>query len=123
MMCSRCAELEERVAWLEGELGLRTAAAARHALCRAFKITPGEAAMLATLHAAKGKFVSTWLLLDTTAPSRDDRSPNSVSVRIYWLRAKLGKGAIETVYGAGYRLSEPGQALVAAVLASAEAAA
>lgn len=118
MTCPHCADKDDRIAWLEGELGLRVTAGARHALCRAFIIRPSEATILARLYAAKGNCVSTWILMDETArsPGRDDRGLNNISVLILRLRRALGREAIETVYAAGYRLSAAGMAKVSSAI-------
>lgn len=117
-MCDRCAELEEQVAWLKSELGMRPAVSATYALARALRITPGVAKMLAALHSAKGNFLSTYRLLDVTAtPGREDeRDPNLVKVGVWRIRQAMGRGAIITCYGKGYQLSDEGMAKVSAIL-------
>jgi DNA-binding response OmpR family regulator len=117
-MCERCPELKERIAWLESELGIVNQRETMLALSRGLKIRPGAATLLARLYAARGKFVTTYQLLDLTADVArdDDRQINNVSVTIFTLRKALGRDAIDTAYGHGYRLSAAGVVRVAAIV-------
>lgn len=119
-MCARCEELEERVAWLESELGIQTEAGEVEALKEAFGITRGLAVLLRALCRAKGRPVTRLQILDilpTRAGSDGaDRDPKNVDVRASQLRAALGKSAVLNAWGQGYRLSDEARARVEAVI-------
>lgn len=127
-MCARCEELEERVAWLEGELGLQREAWAVDTLRAAFAASPnrragsrlGAARLVLALYRAKGRPMTTYQLMEACPPTdrrEDERSSNIVSVWAYFARQVLGKDAVASAWGQGYRLSEKGLSQVAAILA------
>lgn len=118
-MCERCAELEERVAWLESELGLQRDAE-RAALLRArLGLTPAEGAFLMRLYSASGRLVTIAQLGDALPP-RDDGDvrddTNLIRTYVCRVRAKLGDGALLTERALGYRLSRTGLEAVRALL-------
>lgn len=123
-MCERCPELEERIAWLEGELGLQRRTEVFNAL-RA-PAAPGtrssftrnqSAELLAALYAADGRTLNRYQLLEAIpSPSGKDRDAKIVDVWVCWARKHLGKDAIDNVWGRGYRLSPLGMARVAALI-------
>lgn len=119
-MCARCEELEERVAWLESELGIQKDAGEVEALKGAFGLTHGLAVLLRALYRAKGRPVTRLQILDVlpTKGGADgsDRDPKIVDVRASQLRAALGKGAVLNAWGQGYRLSDEARARVEAVI-------
>jgi DNA-binding response OmpR family regulator len=126
MTCPRCAELEERIAYLESELGLQRDAdqvGRIHDLMRRAGM-PGStggraqaAEMVMALYRAGGRPVTTWQLLDAVpSPSRADRGPNIVKVWVVVARKALGRDAIRTVWGKGYAITEAGIGRVKAIL-------
>lgn len=120
-MCERCEELEERIAWLEGELHLRHETSDLGAIQAAYRLSPGEAAILLSLYKARGRTMRSHVLLESL-PARDharDRDPKSVDVRICRIRRRIGRDAISTIWGHGYSISETGASAVRATLASA----
>jgi DNA-binding response OmpR family regulator len=130
-MCGRCMELEERVAYLEGELGLRLqadqVARLREVLLGAtMGVTRGRAqpaeAVLA-LYRAKGRPVTKWQLMDAVPPASgvandDERDPKIVNVWVCVARKGLGADAISTVWGRGYQMTVAGMARVTEILAA-----
>lgn len=129
MTCAHCEELEERVAWLESEIGIRNDAevadliyAALSERTRHLRGTsvgrPQAARMIAALYAVKGRAISRWMLLEAVpSPShKEDRGDNLVSVWVTRARQGLGKDAIANVWGHGYRLTDTGMAAVAEIL-------
>lgn len=114
----RIAELEERVAFLEGELrlGEKTERAAN--LCRALRCTKGEAHLLLALYDS-GRTLHSNTLSDAI-PRRWDDGPenNVVQVMVSRLRRNpnLGHDVIETVWGLGYRLTDSGRQRVAPIV-------
>jgi hypothetical protein len=130
MTCARCAELEEEVAYLRGELGLTRNMEREHRLrsaLRARNLTThanGAALLLLALYAAGGAVRTPYQLLDAI-PSREhneDRNPGVVVVYIHCARKAIGFDAIENVWGRGYRLSDAGAERVKALLDGAEMA-
>jgi DNA-binding response OmpR family regulator len=124
-MCARCEELEERVAWLESELGLQTHALTLDLLRSAMNTgstykRKGAAALVAALYGAKGRPLDR-LQLSERLPrgGRDGRDERVVDVYICAARKELGADIIATVWGGGYRLTDTGMARVSAILSTA----
>lgn len=118
-MCARCAELEEEVAYLRSELGVQQDASLVDILKVRFGLVRGWAALLAALYRAKGRCVMRAQLEEAIPnPNDRDRDDRIVSVYIALLRGALGKDAIATVWGSGYRLTESGLERVEAVLST-----
>lgn len=118
--CPNCANLTERIVWLEDELGWRKDHGRLLALKQAFGLTPKESAILSILYSANGLPVPRHRLETATmAPDdEDDRIyvHRLVSVYIVRMRKKLGFEAIDTLRSRGYALSPEGLAKVNGVL-------
>lgn len=123
-MCDRCAELEERVAWLESELGLRVDADEIYVLQRAFGLAPGEAHLVRALYAARGRTLTHLQILDAipSPGGLEDRSFTNINTLICRVRKGLGRDAIITVWGRGYQISPIGAERIRSVLNAARAA-
>jgi DNA-binding response OmpR family regulator len=67
-------------------------------------LTAREYALLEYLMRRPGQVVSKTELLDHVWDASVDTAPNAVEVYVGYLRRKLGRDALETVRGAGYRL-------------------
>ena len=115
MICERCEDLQAHIADLEAELGLRVNAEWKARFAKGLRTTPGNATILAVLYAAGDQFTSTWRLMEATETQLgdDNRDDKQIAVRINGLRRALGRDAIETRYGLGYRLTPAGRACVA----------
>lgn len=116
MTCERCADLEEQIAWLKSELGLTQDTSAVHALRGRFKIDPQQARLLLTLYEAHGRTLTTVFLHEAISSREHTYGSKLVHVRVMRLRKVLGKEAIETLYGLGYRLSAEGRDRVSLAL-------
>ena len=124
--CPHCAEKDERIAWLEGELGLQRSSGEIDALYRAFPMAPGKHSCtgrafdtILVLYHAKGRVVSRLQIMDAIPPKNggdDERTAQSVSVWVLRARKMLGRDAIHSVWGRGYRLSDEAMIRVQAVL-------
>ena len=130
MTCPHCAEKDERIAWLESELGLQRSANEMGMMREAFPVRPMGASctglafsVILALYHAKGTTLSVYQLMERIPPKsnhEDDRIPHGVAVWVYRARQILGdRDAIENVWGRGYRLSEEAMARVRAVLGGA----
>lgn len=128
-MCDRCEELEERVAWLESELGLQVSADLVDRIRRGLggigqqSKANGTARLIAALYAANGRPMTRWQLLDAI-PSRagnEERNANIISVWVSFARKKLGPNAIHNAWDVGYRLTPEGMARISAILEPARA--
>lgn len=119
MICARCAELEEEVAYLRSELGVQQEASLTDILKVRFGLVRGWAAVLAALYRAKGRCVM-HAQLEEAIPNPNDRDRDNRIVTVYvaLLRGVLGKDAIATVWGSGYRLTESGLERVESVLST-----
>lgn len=120
----RIAELEERVAYLESELGLAITADQLHQLRRVLNVTPSHAHFLLALHRCRGRSLSVDQL-DERIPvivGRGDEVRYTIRVFAFQIRQRLGSDVLETVRG-GYRLTSRGMALVGAALSPLQAAA
>jgi two-component system, OmpR family, response regulator len=85
---------------------------ATHAVTRAgaeIVLTTREYALLEYLIRRAGEVVPKLELLDHVWDAAEDTDPNVVEVYIGYLRRKLGRDALETVRGAGYRLAVGGE--------------
>jgi DNA-binding response OmpR family regulator len=67
-------------------------------------LTTREYGLLQYLMRRAGDVVSKTELLDHVWDASEETAPNAVEVYIGYLRRKLGRGVLETVRGAGYRL-------------------
>jgi DNA-binding response OmpR family regulator len=67
-------------------------------------LTPREYAVLEYLMRNPARVLNKLEILDHVWDSAADVDPNVVEVYVGYLRRKLGKGIVETVRGAGYRL-------------------
>jgi DNA-binding response OmpR family regulator len=70
-------------------------------------LTAREFAVLEYLMHRAGQVVSKTELLDHVWDAAVDTAPNAVEVYVGYLRRKLGRDVLETVRGAGYRLTVP----------------
>lgn len=129
MTCARCEELEERVAWLESELGIQRDATDYARLRIAMKrASPAGAGgwsrrsgvlLVMALLQANGRVMSRLQLLEAIPPADrgdDDRSPKIIDVWVCCARRAFGADLIDTVMGRGYRLSEVGSERIRAIL-------
>ena len=117
--CPRCAELEERIAFLESELGLTKDATLLAEIRTRFGLTAGEATLLQVLYQSPaGRVARNWTLLEQLPPKEGgpDRGLKIVDVYICKLRKSIGKDAIETVWGEGYRLTPDARLKLSALL-------
>ncbi|GAB7052884.1 response regulator transcription factor [Catenuloplanes indicus] len=71
----------------------------------AITLTAREFALLEYLMRREGEVVSKTELLDHVWDAAMDTAPNAVEVYVGYLRRKIGRDLLETVRGAGYRLS------------------
>jgi two-component system OmpR family response regulator len=70
-------------------------------------LTTREYGLLHYLMRRAGDVVSKTELLDHVWDASEDTAPNAVEVYIGYLRRKLGRDRVETIRGAGYRLTVP----------------
>jgi DNA-binding response OmpR family regulator len=70
-------------------------------------LTAREFAVLEYLMRRAGQVVSKTELLDHVWDAAEDTAPNAVEVYVGYLRRKIGRELLETVRGAGYRLTAP----------------
>ena len=120
MPCDRCEELEERVKWLEGELGLQHSARESSVVGETFGLTPMETWFVLAIYKARGRPVDRNWLLDSRPYSKAFRSEypsiNMLRVYITKVRKGVGKDAIGTQWGVGYYMTPEGIAKIDAAL-------
>lgn len=87
-----------------GSLEVTPAARSATLAGAALELTAREYALLEYLMRRPGQVVSKTELLDHVWDASIDTAPNAVEVYVGYLRRKLGRDALETVRGAGYRL-------------------
>jgi hypothetical protein len=124
--CECCAEKDERIAWLESELGIQREGDGIQNLRvymlaqpvpRAYKVKSVNFVM--ALFQAKGRLLTRDQVLIAIPPANggeDERWPKIVDVWACHARRCLGREMIENVWGKGYRLSPAGMALVGAIV-------
>lgn len=107
------ADLRRQLADAEAMIDVLKGAFAAHGMevpeniCALPGLVTQERAMIGALFHTYPRPAGSFFLLDTL-PSRDctkDRDANVIKVLACRIRRKLGKDAIETVHGVGYRLS------------------
>lgn len=109
---ARIAELEQRVAWLEGELGLAVDDADLTAVRIAMNLGPTAARFGLILAKAHPRIVQKWVLEESMSLfSRKDDS-EAMKVHIHRLRRALGPHSVTAVWGTGYRLSDEAAARI-----------
>lgn len=112
MSCPHCTALEEEVAYLKDELSLTKSKDVVDRLRRRFQLSGQQATVLAAIYNAKGRCLQQWFLEEIAPPMlAPDRGPKHMQVQICNIRNKVGKAAIETVWGAGYRITDLGRLL------------
>ncbi len=111
----RIAELEEKVAYLEGELGLSMEAERYGVLRHTYGIRPQSAMILLALYDAN-RPLSRGHLLDLLPTQREDGDDHAISVHVAYLRRILGRGAIRNIWGFGYVITPEGLSKVRSVL-------
>lgn len=124
MTCSRCEGLEERVAWLESELGIQRDLTDQHRIRKLIPQVHNRTRMqtskvMLAMFRAKGRIMTAQQIMEAVPPkdgTDDERDPKIVSVWMHIIRQSLGKDAIETMPGHGYCLSKVGMARVAEAL-------
>lgn len=119
-MCTRCEELEERVAWLESELGLQRNETRVAKVATALRVNPQAARLVLALYDAKGRVVTKHQLweaipqaLDPTA--EDTRDAKLLDV-IVWRARQALPGGIKTIHARGRQITPHGAERVAAIL-------
>ena len=128
--CSNCqqleqrnADLEERIALLESELGLTKDATLLAEIKDRLGLKPAEAALLQVLYSAPiGRVTRNWTLLEQL-PSKgagSDRDLKIIDVYICRirkaLRAAFDIDGVETVHSLGYRLSSEARLRLSSLL-------
>lgn len=111
MACERCA-------YLESELGLQVARTEVDSVSRGLKVSRSQARILIALY--RTRRVLSELELQDAAVARvgceDADRFHVVQVHICKIRPRLGKDAVLTSRGLGYRLGESGRALLSPIL-------
>lgn len=114
----RIEALEERVAYLEGELGLSIELTRVADVAELGMMSCAARAALA-LHDAGGRVLSPYQILDAV-PSQDGNDERDTLSMVHALVSKirkaLGAGAVATAWGLGYRITPAGSARLSAAL-------
>lgn len=118
-MCARCADLEERVAWLERELGMVRDIERHHRFRRAARLIPSTAEVVLRLYDAAGGVVTNAQILEMLPSGRLEKDVLTNLTKVHMCRARraLGRDVVETQWGVGYRMTPQGRARVRAILA------
>lgn len=122
-MCQRCRELEDRIADLEVELGMRQDVREVDRLAKALRLKATAVHLLLCLRDAKGRVVPAWAL-EQALPKKDrakEREYDNAKVHVCHIRKALGADAIETSWGRGYRLTPQGEERVKQIVAAYDA--
>lgn len=99
------------------ELGLQRDADKVASMMTAFRLTRLEARIIDSMMASAPRPMTKEALLNAAWGDRaDDVEIKIVDVFICKIRAKMGRECIETIWGHGYRMGEPGLAKIRAVL-------
>ncbi len=124
MECAHCAEqiaeLEEQVAFWQGEARALATADVTANLQRAHGLTRSEARLLQALYKQRGRPLDRYRLSE--AIESRSGSDNLVTVLISNIRRKIGVWAVMTDFGSGYSIGSAGIKAVEAVQPSRAAA-
>lgn len=112
MMCARCAELEEQLAYYKSEAGFSYDRTTYALLRQVHRLTPMEAKFLCVLHDSR-RVMNRWQLVEVC----DSQSVDSVDVYATRIRRRLGQDAIITHWGQGWSIGPAGKAAVKAARA------
>lgn len=124
MACSRCqelerkvADLEEETAYLRRELGLQIEETRVAQLHDAFGLSRQQALFVLTLYAAKGRTV-TYAQIDEVLPKlrTDERCEKYQRQLTAEIRKRMGRGYFVASYGIGFRMTPLGLKLVREVV-------
>lgn len=112
-MCDRCAELQDEIDFLRGELGMLAKIGQVTRLASIFGLTKMEAYALQALYTARRQPLVTYGALsdglEGASPSREEKDYDRARTFVFRVRRALGDpGMIENVRGLGYRLSPVG---------------
>ncbi len=111
------AELRERIAWLESELGLTHRAEQMGVLCEA-GCSPGEACVVMALYRSQ-RLVRSDVLFDQIDHLNGGECVDVIKVHVARIRARWGGDVIRTVPRYGYALTTVGTEIVHALFTSA----
>jgi DNA-binding response OmpR family regulator len=121
--CPSCAAKARKIAELErlldGALYTTKREAAR--LIRVLGVTEQQAEILTVLYRSGHDCVKGMAVIDALPPARrgertEENRDNLIKVQVSHLRKQLGREAVETVWGAGYRLGADMRATIKAIL-------
>lgn len=111
----RIAELEEENAYLRGELGMLTDNDAVARIRAALGIRTGAARLLFSLYRSN-RTLPTWQLVALLPPGRRGDETHLIKVYVSFVRKALGRDAVETTWGIGYRLTQVGRGKLSIIL-------
>lgn len=105
MTCPHCAELRERIAYLESELNIQADDTEFARVKSAFRLEPMGTRIVLALWKARGDVVSRWRL-EELIRGDNDCSEGLLKVHVSRVRKRMGAEAVLTVWGRGYQLSD-----------------
>lgn len=106
MTCETCADLRERIAYLESELGVQASDTEFARVKAAFGLQPMSTRIVLALWKVRGDVIGRWRLEELIRGDGEDCSEGLLKVHISRVRKRLGKDAVDNVWGRGYRLSD-----------------
>jgi DNA-binding response OmpR family regulator len=108
-LTDKLSDARHMISELKRDLSVKVTADTMATLHAHFRMTPGDAWILAALYMARGKVVTSKSLLDEMPGLRpDDRDPKILTVRIAMARKAVGREGIKTSFGVGYALTASG---------------
>lgn len=119
-MCDRCAALEAEVIGLKRQLGLELFDEHVVALRDSGGLTPNEGRLMLALYEARPRTLSRGHLCDLLQRKDHAIEPylKVIDVMVCKIRRKIGADKIDTVWGAGLRISPHGAAWVLRAIAT-----
>lgn len=113
--CPHCAELRERIAYLESELNIQADDTEFARVKSAFRLEPMGTRIVLALWKARGDVVSRWRL-EELIRGDNDCSEGLLKVHVSRVRKRMGAEAVLTVWGRGYQLSDKAMGRVEAAV-------
>src|ERR1019366_10316146 len=106
-------ELRCEVQFWRSEFGLQRDAEFERLLVEGCGLTPGQARIVAVLHAAKGRVLTMFQIIDAVYPSRSEKpAGNTVSALLSGAHRRTRVRWATPVWGRGYVISHAGRAAI-----------
>lgn len=117
-VCRERDDLAAEVAYLKGERRDGDDEALEATLRVALRLSPGEARLVAVIWSGRGHYASRDAIAERAEMCGQTASRDTMNVLVTRIRGKIGRDAVQNVWGSGFKLSPGGIATVRLALAT-----